>query len=164
MLGIKKFDKRTSKWTQLVPGKTKALASCTLHTPDGSNPFRYFLLPPTLATQYKNDIDLTVTEINKVIRPHKYVLHLSPKDRALVNVTVTFTRQASGKVRTSGENDDFIKNVFDLRKCYLEQARDSEDRCYLETFVPTSLCAYAEAFEHQIRKEGIRNVSVKVTP
>ncbi len=68
------------------------------------------------------------------------------------------------QVRTSGENDNFIKNAFDLRKCYLEQARDSEDRCYLETFVPTSLCDYAKAFELQIRKEGIRNVSVKVTP
>jgi hypothetical protein len=48
--------------------------------------------------------------------------------------------------------------------CYLEQARDSDDRCYLETFNPTSLCQYAKAFELQIRKEGIQNVSVKVTP
>ena len=164
VLGMKKFDKRTSKWTQIVQGKTNALTSCTLHTTDGSSPYRYFLLSPTLATQYKNDIDLAVAEINKAIRPHKYVLHLSPKDRALANVTVTFTRQASGKVRTSGENDDFIKNVFDLRKCYLEQARDTEDRCYLETFGPTTPRTYAEAFERQIRKEGIRNVSVKVTP
>ncbi len=165
VLGIKRFDKKSAtKWTSVVAGKTSALTSCTFDAPDGSHSFQYFLLALTLANQYKNDIDLAVAEINQAIRPHKYVLHLSPEDRALVNVTVTFTRQPSGKVRTSGENDDFIKNVFDLRKCYLEQARDSEDRCYLETFSPTPLCAYAEAFERQIRKEGIRNVSVKVTP
>ena len=164
VLGMKKFDKRTSKWTQIVQGKTNALTSCTLHTPDGSNPFRYFLLPQTLAKQYKNDVDRAVAEINKVIRPHKYVLHLSAEDRALVNVTVTLTRQPSGKVRTSGENDDFIKNIFDLRKCGLEQVRDGEDRCYLETIIGVNLCQYAKAFELEIRKEGIKNVSVKVTP
>jgi hypothetical protein len=165
VLGIKKFDKKNAtKWTPVVAGKTSALTSCTFYAPDGSHPFRYFLLALTLANQYKNDVDLAVAEINQAIRPHKYVLHLSPEDRALVNVTVTFTRQPSGKVRTSGENDDFIKNIFDLHKCGLEQVRDGEDRCYLETFIRVNLCEYAKAFELQIRKEGIKNVSVKVTP
>jgi hypothetical protein len=164
VLGMKKFCKHTMKWIQCAQGKTNALTSCTFHANDGSKPYRYFLLPLTLAAQYKNDIDLAVDEINKAINPHKYVLHLSPTDRAFANVIVTFTGQASGKVRTSGENDDFIKNVFDLRKCGLEQAHDSEDRCYLETFGPTTPRAYAEAFERKISKEGIRNVSIKVTP
>ena len=92
------------------------------------------------------------------------MLHLSPTDRAFANVTVTFARQASGKVRTSGENDDFIKNVFDITKCGLEQVHDSENRYFLQTFDPFSPYVYAEGFKRKICKEGIQKVSVKVTP
>jgi hypothetical protein len=164
VLSMKRFDKNTSKWIQMVPGRTTALTSCTMHASDGSSPYRYFLLSPTLATQYKNDIDHAVDEINKAIKPHKYVLHLSPKDRASVNVTLTFTGQPSGKVRTSGENDDFIKNLFNITKCGLEQVHDNEGNSFLETFGPVDRHFYAEGIKNEIRKEGIQNVSVKVTP
>ncbi len=146
----------------MVVGRTAALTSCAFHTTDGSSPYRYFLLSPTLATQYKNDIDQLLAEVNAVLKPHKYVLKLTPAGRAFVPVTLTFTSMPSGKMRSNGVHDVFLRNLIDITECGLEQVHDADNNSFLQTAIVIAPQQYITGLGFYLRAQGVENVSVKV--
>jgi hypothetical protein len=162
VLGIKKFDHEAFKWTEVVPGKTNALTSCKMSAPDGTKPFRYYILSVTLLGRYKNDIDRLLAEVNAVLKPHKYVLKLTPAGRALVPVTLTFTSMPSGKMRSNGVHDVFLRNLIDITECGLEQVQDADNNSFLQTVIVIAPQEYITGLGFYLRAEGVENVSVKV--
>jgi hypothetical protein len=161
ILGMKKYDKENRVWKEFLPGKTNALTSCQMVNSDGS-PYRYHVLTVTLARTYKNDIDQILSELNVVLRPHKYVLFITPDDRALIPVELFFKSLPSGMVRSDGRHDIFLQELLDIGEIGLEMVHDIDNRAFLQTIIPIDVQDYVAGVRIILASQGVKNVTVQV--